>query len=123
MSHPRATSPGATDIEVATILEAVPEFRDRYLALVEEFDDHPGAPGTLSELAEYVSDLAAGIDEYGPVLSRCFAAIEEIARTSDDAEELVGWSFLDYLSIDARRAVLPWVGPETLKILEVIEEP
>ena len=46
-----------------------------------------------------------------------------MASTSDEAEELVGWSFLDYLSLDTRRALLPWLGPSTLAVLEAIEDP
>jgi hypothetical protein len=111
------------DDEVRILLEAVPEFISRYLELVADADDDPGANQTFTELAEYVSELARGLETFGPVLQRCFAAIEQVAETSDDAEDLIGWSFLDYLSLDARRAMLRWFGPRTLAILEAVEEP
>jgi hypothetical protein len=111
------------DDEVRVVLEAVPEFVSRYLELVAEADDEPGPDQTFTELAEYVSELARGFERFSPVLQRCFAAIEQVAETSDDAEDLIGWSFLDYVSLEARRAMLPWFGPRTLAILEAVEEP
>jgi hypothetical protein len=107
----------------AALLRAVPEFGERYMELVEQADGHPGEEEALSEFAAFVEELASGLEQFRPVLSRCFAAVEQVAGSSDDAEELVGWSFLDYLSIDARRAVLPWLGPNTLGVLEAIEDP
>jgi hypothetical protein len=111
------------DDEVRIVLEVVPEFVSRYLELVADADDDPGANQTFTELAEYVSELARALETFGPILQRCFAAIEQVAQTSDDAEDLIGWSFLDYLSLDARRAMLPWFGPRTLAILESVEDP
>lgn len=115
--------PEAPSREVTALLEAVPEFTDRYLELVEEADGHPGTNDAFSALAEYVAELAFRLEQFRPLLVRCLTAVEGVAAVSDDAEELVGWSFLDYLSLDARRAVLPWMGPVTLSILEAIEDP
>ena len=115
-SHDRST-------EISTLLEAVPEFHGRYLELVELADDDPGPAEAFSELAVFVAELAMGIEQFRPLLTRCLAAVEQVAATCDDAEELVGWSFLDYLSTDARRIVLPWLGPNTLAVLEAIEDP
>jgi hypothetical protein len=109
--------------EVAVLLRAVPEFRDRYLALVEAADDDPGPAQAFGELAEFVSELADRLVGLHPVLTRCLEAVEQVAATSDDAEELVGWSFLDYLSIEARRCILAWLGPRTREILESVEDP
>jgi hypothetical protein len=113
----------ARSAEVGTVLAAVPEFLGRYLELVELCDDDPGANEAFCELAEFVAELADGLEQFRPLLTRCLGAVEQVATTSDDAEELVGWSFLDYLSLDVRRAVLPWLGPNTLAVLEAIEEP
>jgi hypothetical protein len=118
-----AGEPPARTEEVATVLAAVPEFLGRYLELVELADDDPGAAEAFSELAEFVAELASGVEQYRPVLTRCLAAVEEVASSSEDAEELVGWSFLDYLSLDARQTLLGWLGPGTLAILESIEDP
>jgi hypothetical protein len=109
--------------EVRYVLASVPEFLSRYLELVSDDDDDPGANQAFIELAEYVSELAKGIESVRPLLTRCLDAVEKVAESSEDAEELVGWSFLDYLSVEARRVVLPWLGPQTLLILESIEDP
>ena len=118
-----ASESAAGQREVAVLLRGVPEFAGRYLELVELADGIPGANEAFADLAEYVAELVTGLEQFRPVLSKCLSAIEEVATTSDDAEELVGWSFLDYLSIDARRALLPNLGPRTLSILEAIENP
>jgi hypothetical protein len=109
--------------EVTMILQTVPEFADRYLGLVEDADGHPGANEAFSELADYVSELASRLEQFQPLLARCLSAVEQVATASEDAEELVGWCFLDYLPPDARRAVMPWLGPCTISILETIENP
>ena len=101
----------------------MPEFLGRYIELVELADDDPGSIETFCELADFVEELTVGLEQFRPLLTRCLAAVEEVASTSDDAEELVGWSFLDYLSADTRRIVLPWLGPSTLAVLESIEDP
>lgn len=109
--------------DVTALLEALPEFTPRYLELVHDADGDPGANEAFSELADFVSELSSGLEHFRPLLVRCLTAIEEVAGSSDDAEELVGWCFLDYLSLDARRVVIPWMGPSTLSILEAIENP
>ncbi len=83
----------------------------------------PGRQRRSASLLKFVAELAAGIEQFRPLLTRCLTAVEQVASTSEDAEELVGWSFLDYLSLDTRRAVLPWLGPSTLAVLEAIEDP
>jgi hypothetical protein len=109
--------------EVRTLLREVPEFADRYLDLVEAADGLPGENEAFCALAEFVSELASGMENFQPVLTRCLGAVERVASSSEDAEELIGWSFLDYLSLDARRALLPWFGPRTFAMLETIEDP
>jgi hypothetical protein len=113
----------ADNIDVSTLLEGTPEFSDRYLELVELADGYPGAQEVFSELAEFVAELAQGIDRFRPVLARCLAAVERVSEESDDAEELVGWCFLDYLPTETRQAVHQFLGPETREILELIENP
>jgi len=117
------SGPDTRTEEVAALLREVPEFAERYLRLVQESDGHPGANETFSELADYVGGLARGLEQFRPLLVRCLGAVEQVAAFSEDAEELVGWCFLDYLSLDTRRAVVPWLGPSTLSILEEIESP
>src|SRR5580704_14481397 len=97
--------------EIAQLLQIVPEFAPRYLALVEEIDGEPGAAVAFAELAEYVSDLVAEVERFRPILARCLQAVESVAARSDEAEELVGWSFFDSLSPDDLQAVAPLLGP------------
>jgi hypothetical protein len=117
------SDPEARSREVASLLQTLPEFTPRYLELVHGADGDPGANEAFSELADFVTELVAGLEQFRPLLVRCLSAIEGVAEVSDDAEELVGWCFLDYLSLDTRRVVLPWMGPNTLSILEAIENP
>jgi hypothetical protein len=110
--------------EVAALIKAVPEFVYRYLDLVEQADGVPGPEAVFAEYADFVSDAACRKDGHTPVtLARLAAPIETVAATSDDAEDLIGWSFLDYLSLEARQAILPLLGPSTLAILETVESP
>jgi hypothetical protein len=109
--------------DVTTLLRELPEFKPRYLELVGDADGEPGANEAFSELADFVTELASGLEQFRPLIVRCLSAIEGVAEASDDAEELVGWCFLDYLSLDTRRVVIPWMGPSTLSILETIENP
>ena len=118
-----AIGPHDRSAEIRTLLEVVPEFRGRYLELVELADDDTGPAEAFCELADFVAELVLGLEQFRPLLTRCLAAVEQVASTCDDAEELVGWSFLDYLSTDTRRIVLPWLGPSTLAVLEAIEDP
>ncbi len=106
--------------EVATILEAVPEFVDRYLELVEAVDGDPGAPATFTELADYLVGNGTGPGSSPAVVARCMSAIERVARESNDAEELVGWAFLDCLSPEDRAHLGPWLGPRTLELAETV---
>lgn len=106
--------------EVATILEAVPEFVDRYLELVEAVDGDPGAPATFTELADYLAAAGSGPGVSAAVVARCMSAIEKVARESNDAEELVGWAFLDSLSPEDRAHLGPWLGPRTVEVAETV---
>lgn len=102
--------------EVATVLEAVPEFKERFCDLVEEADGDPGGGAAFTELAEFVASLLARPRPSLAVLSRCLAGVEQVARESEDADELVVWSFLDRLSPDDLKTIFPWLGPCTRDI-------
>jgi hypothetical protein len=112
------------DPEVTVVLEASPGFIDRYLDLAEAADGDPGVAATFTELADYVSELAAQIERVTPVLVRCLDGVESVAVSSDDAAEVVAWAFLDSLSPDDRRRLARWLGPRTRALLhEVDPEP
>ena len=107
--------------ELVTILEAAPEFAPRYLELVAAVDGDPGPAAAFAELADFAAELAVTIDRYRPALTRILAGVEEVADRSADAEELVGWAFLDALSPDDLRRLEPWFGPATRAVLHGLE--
>jgi hypothetical protein len=104
--------------EVATVLEAVPDFVPRYLDLAEAADEEPGAAETLTELADYVAELVGELEHYRPALARCLDAIEAMAGVSSDTDELIEGAFLDSLSPDDVVTLSPLFGPHTLSLLE-----
>lgn len=101
------------DDEVGLVLERVPEFTGRYLDLVAAADGDPGAAAAFVELADYVAGLAEAVERFRPPLLRCLAGVEAVAETSENAEELIVWSFFDNLSPDDVRRLDPWLGPAT----------
>jgi hypothetical protein len=107
--------------EVALLLEAVPEFADRYLDLVRSADDDPGAAAAISELAEFVTVLAQDPGCSPDLMSRCFAGVERVAAESEDAEELVGWCFLEGIGPEQVERFGPWLGQKTSAIAQRLE--
>ena len=110
--------PAMIDDEVSLLLDQAPEFTDRYLELVEEADGDPGAAAAFVELADYVAGLASGLEQFRPALVHCLGAVEKVAETSDNAEELIVWSFFDNLSPDDLRRLDLWIGPRTRSLLD-----
>jgi len=106
---------------LAQVLEATPGFRRRYLGLVEAMDGDPGSAATLTELADYVAEMADEIDRLAPELAGCLAAVEVTALRSDEGAELVAWAFLDSLSPEDRRRLRAWLGPRTTILLAEVE--
>jgi hypothetical protein len=104
--------------EVLAVLEAVPEFVDRYLDLVEVADGDPGMAATFSELADFVAMLIAQPEIPTEILSRCLFALERVASESDEAEEVVGGAFLDCLSPEDRERIEALFGPCTLALAQ-----
>lgn len=109
--------------DVIRILEAAPEFAPRYLELVEAADGDPGPAVVLEELADHVAALLRRVAGVEASLARCLAAVEEVARASGDAEELVVWGFLDHLSPDDLRRLGPWLGTATRGLTVHLEGP
>jgi hypothetical protein len=110
------------DDEVTQVLDSAPEFTDRYLELVRAADGDPGASAVFAELAEYVAGLVGELDHVRPRLERCLAGVEKVAASSDDAEELVIWSFFDNLSPDDVGRLEPWLGPRTRALLDEVDQ-
>ncbi len=106
---------------VTVLLSAVPEFGPAYLALVEAFDDDPGGPAVFTELADFVADRLIAIEAERPVLERALAAVESVAAAGGEADELVGYAFLDSLSPEDRRLIAPWLGSATRSLLDELD--
>jgi hypothetical protein len=106
---------------VTVLLSGVPEFGPAYLALVEAFDDDPGGPAVFTELADFVSERLVAIEAERPVLERALAAVESVATAGGDADELVGYAFLDSLSPEDRRLISPWLGQATRSLLDELD--
>jgi hypothetical protein len=111
-----------TESEVSHVLEGTPGFADRYLELVEWADGDPGGAAVFAELADYVAALLAELEHFRPTLERCLAGVEKVAEYSEDAEELVIWSFFDNLSPDDVRRLEPWLGPRTRALLDEVDQ-
>lgn len=111
---PPGSLPAAgADPEVVTVLLAVPELVPAYLELAGAADDDPGPAAVFEALADLVVELLADARSSGAVLARCLRAVEEVAGSSVDAEELIAWSFLDALGPAERVALAPLLGPAT----------
>ncbi|HEV3266223.1 MAG TPA: hypothetical protein VG014_11915 [Acidimicrobiales bacterium] len=106
---------------VTVLLSGVPEFGPAYLALVEAFDDDPGGPAVFTELADFVSERLVAIEAERPVLERALAAVESVATAGGEADELVGYAFLDSFSPEDRRLIAPWLGPATRLLLDELD--
>lgn len=111
----------AEDPSVTVLLEEVPEFGPAFLALVELFDDDPGGPAVFTELADFVSERLVAIEAQRPVLERTLAAVESVARAGGDAQDLVGYAFLDSLSPEDLRLITPWLGAATRSLLDDLD--
>ncbi|HWE69720.1 MAG TPA: hypothetical protein VG205_05125 [Acidimicrobiales bacterium] len=109
------------DPSVTVLLEEVPEFGPAFLALVELFDDDPGGPAVFTELADFVSERLVAIEAERPVLERTLAAVESVARAGGDAQDLVGYAFLESLSPEDLRLITPWLGAATRSLLDDLD--
>lgn len=105
------------------LLERVPEFAGRYLALSDAADGDAGAAVAFEELADFTAALLRLIDGAEPVVRRVMAGVEQVAAGGEDAEDLVGGAFLDNLSPDDLRMLERSMGPATRAILDRLELP
>lgn len=124
--HPTPPPPDAlpdTEPEVVTLLLALPELVPAYIQLVEAADGDPGAAAVFEEAAAWVGAAVERVAGQQAALRRCLAAVEQVARTSPEAEELVGWSFLDQLPPPQRQVLAPLLGSRTRALARELDEP
>jgi hypothetical protein len=117
--------PTVDDVEqraVAELRQAVPELDDRYLELVDIHEDDLGADVVFGELADLVDDIVLGRDGDEALLARCLDVVESLAETGDpDADEIVGFYFLDQLSPGTLTRVTSSLGEHSLDVLDRLE--
>ena len=117
--------PTIDDVEqraVAELRQAVPELEDRYLELVDIYEDDLGADVVFGELADLVDDVVLGKQGDEALLDRCMDVVESLAELGDpDADEIVGFYFLDQLSPGTLSRVTSRLGEHTLDVLDRLE--
>ncbi len=99
--------------EIESVLAEAPEFFALYRKLVIDADGHPGAAATFAELARYVTWLLDEAERSHISLTRCLDAVEKVVKTSENAEDLVVWSFFEGLGDRDAPRLNPWIGPKT----------
>jgi hypothetical protein len=118
----RPTIEGVEQRAVAELRQSVPELEDRYDELVDIYEDDLGADVVFGELADLVSDVVVGKEGGEALLDRCLDVVESLAETGDpDADEIVGFYFLDQLSPGALNRVTSRLGEHTLDVLDRLE--
>jgi hypothetical protein len=118
----RPTIEGVEQHAVAELRQAVPELEYRYDELMDIYEDDLGADVVFGELAELVDNVAVGKEEDEALLDRCLDVVESLAETGDrDADEIVGFYFLDQLSPGTLTRVSSRLGEHTLDILDQLE--
>jgi hypothetical protein len=122
--------PGPTDDPfdrtplVLALLDQVPEFRSTYRTLVVAYDDDPGEPVVLTELADFVTDHLMAAETEISTIRRITSVIESglISLGDDDlGRQLVGWAFLDSMAPEVRARLTPWLGPRCVSLLDSLE--
>jgi hypothetical protein len=118
----RPTIEGVEQRAVDELRQAVPELEDRYDGLVDIYEDDLGADVVFGELADLVNDVVLGKEGDDALLDRCLDVVESLAETGDpDADEIVGFYFLDQLSPGTLNRVTSRLGEHTLDVLDRLE--
>ena len=109
---------------VEGLIEDLPEFIPLYRDLVDRFDNDPGEPAVLMELADFVADRLTALAKERLVVERALGVVEALLDSmADDVIgcELVGFAFFDSLSLEHRRCLVPWLGPRSRALIDALE--
>jgi hypothetical protein len=107
---------------LADLREAVPEMENRYQDLVDIYEDDIGADVVFGALADLVNDTVLGGEGDMALLDRCLDFMESLAELVDpDADEIVGFYFLDMLSPGALARITPHLRESTNEVLDRLE--
>jgi len=118
----RPTIEGVEQRAVDELRQAVPELEDRYDELLDIYEDDLGADVVFGELADLVDDVVLGKQGDEALLDRCMDVVESLAELGDpDADEIVGFYFLDQLSPGTLNRVTSRLGEHTLDVLDRLE--
>jgi hypothetical protein len=118
----RPTIEGIEQRAVDDLRQAVPELEDRYGELVDIYEDDLGADVVFGELADLVNDVVLGKQGDEALLDRCLDVAESLAEQGEaDADEIVGFYFLDQLSPGTLNRVTSRLGEHTLDVLDRLE--
>jgi hypothetical protein len=107
--------PDATHRRALQLCSDVPEMGERYLELVDLFEDDLGDLELLGAVADLVSEELREHDE-STVVDGCLAFVEQSAE--EDDTDAVTYGFLDQLEPEALLAIAPMLGPRTAALLE-----
>jgi hypothetical protein len=91
---------------------------------VVAYDDDPGEPVVLTELADFVTGHLMAAETEISTIRRITSVIESglISLGDDDlGRELVGWAFLDSMAPEVRARLAPWLGPRSVSLLDSLE--
>lgn len=109
------------------LLRIVPELGPRCLPLAEMLDDDLGCFMVFSELADLAAERLALPEHSGDtteegLLSRIATALEISATTGTGAQVVDGviHGFLDALAEVDLESMRQWLGPETLRLAELL---
>lgn len=110
---------GESSRAVATLVEALPEFRPTYEDLLDSYGEDCTPQVVFNALAEDVDEMLLEADANEVILERYFEAVEHVAAVENlDAVEAVAFCFLDALSPDAQRLAQSYLGPATERLAD-----
>jgi hypothetical protein len=111
---------------VRALLDRVPEFAPRVVALVKEHDDDPGEPMVLIELADFIAPRLDAITTERLVVEAAMAFVETLlnARANDEVgAELFGAAFFDSFTPEDHHRLAPWLGPRARALMDALDAP
>jgi hypothetical protein len=111
---------------VRALLDRVPEFAPHVVALVKEYDDDPGEPMVLIELADFITPRLDAIATERLVVEAAMAFVETLleSRANDEVGgELFGAAFFDSFTPEDQYRLAPWLGPRARALVEALDTP
>jgi hypothetical protein len=111
---------------VRALLDRVPEFAPHVVALVKEYDDDPGEPMVLIELADFIAPRLDAMTTERLVVEAAMAFVETLLDTRGDDEvdrELFGAAFFDSFTPEDQHRLAPWLGPKARALMDALDAP